>query len=83
MRVVVTGGAGFIGRAIVERLAKRGDEVVALVRDPARAGYLRHGDRVDLLASDLSSVATMTAQMKNADGMIHSAGQFRIIMKRA
>ena len=41
MRVVVTGGAGFIGRAIVERLAARGDDVVALVRDPARAAHLK------------------------------------------
>ena len=41
MRVVITGGAGFIGRAIVERLAKRGDEVVALVRDAGRARFLK------------------------------------------
>ena len=40
MRVVVTGGAGFIGRAVVKRLADRGDEVVALVRDPAKAQFL-------------------------------------------
>ena len=40
MRIVVTGGAGFIGRAVVERLAARGDHVVALVRDPRRAAHL-------------------------------------------
>ena len=33
MRVVVTGGAGFIGRALVNRLAQRGVDVVVLVRD--------------------------------------------------
>ena len=45
MRVVVTGGAGFIGRAVVKRLADRGDEVVALVRDPAKAHYLERDAR--------------------------------------
>ena len=80
MRVVVTGGAGFIGRAIVERLVARGDEVVALVRDPARAGHLK-GDHVTLLISDLSSQAAMTAQMRGADAVIHSAGSYRIGIK--
>ena len=52
MRVVVTGGAGFIGRAVVERLAARGDTVVALVRDPGKAAHLAR-DGVELVTSDL------------------------------
>jgi uncharacterized protein (TIGR01777 family) len=34
MRVLVTGGTGFIGRRLVARLAARGDEVVVLSRRP-------------------------------------------------
>src|SRR5688572_24857759 len=83
MRVVITGGAGFIGRAIVERLAKRGDDVVALVRDTGRARYLKHDDRVELVTSDLSSVAQLTAQMKKADAVIHAAGMYRVGIKRS
>ena len=45
MRVVVTGAAGFIGRAIVRQLAARGDHVVALVRDPATRHAHRGADR--------------------------------------
>jgi uncharacterized protein (TIGR01777 family) len=37
MRVAVTGATGMIGRALVEELARRGDEVTALSRDPAGA----------------------------------------------
>ena len=83
MRVVITGGAGFIGRAIVERLAKRGDDVVALVRDTGRARYLKHEDKVELVTSDLSSVPQLTAQMKKADAVIHAAGMYRIGIKRS
>jgi dihydroflavonol-4-reductase len=39
-RVFVTGGSGFIGRALVERLLNRGDEVVALARSAASAAQL-------------------------------------------
>jgi len=82
MKVVVTGGAGFIGRAIVERLVKRGDDVVALVRDAGRARFLKDDEgRVTLIKSDLSSVAQLTAQIKGADAVVHSAGSYRIGIK--
>src|SRR6476646_7333617 len=80
MRVVVTGGAGFIGRAVIARLADRGDEVVALVRDPDSAAYLKR-DRVKLVVSDLSSVEQLTAQMTGADALIHGAGSYKIGIK--
>jgi uncharacterized protein YbjT (DUF2867 family) len=35
MRVGVTGATGFVGRAIVTALRRRGDEVTVLTRDPA------------------------------------------------
>lgn len=77
MRVVVTGGAGFIGRAIVGKLASGGVDVVALVRDPARASYLQ-APRVTLLQSDLSDPAALIGAMRGADGVIHAAGSYRV-----
>jgi uncharacterized protein YbjT (DUF2867 family) len=35
-RVFVTGGSGFIGRALVRQLRARGDDVTAVVREPGR-----------------------------------------------
>lgn len=77
MRVVVTGGAGFIGRTVVGRLQARGDEVVALVRDPTRASYLL-GERVTLVASQLEDVAAIGPLFDGADAVIHGAGSYRI-----
>ncbi|MFN2484342.1 MAG: NAD-dependent epimerase/dehydratase family protein [Candidatus Limnocylindria bacterium] len=77
MRVVVTGGAGFIGRAIVERLSTRGNAVTALVRDPGRARFLEQ-DGVTLAESALADVAQITAAARGADAVIHGAGSYRI-----
>jgi len=77
VRVVVTGGAGFIGRAVVKRLADRGDHVVALVRDPARAAHLAT-TTVKLVKSELRSVPAMTEQLRGADAAIHGAGVYRV-----
>ena len=77
MRVFVTGGAGFIGSAVVRQLRARGDEVSAAVRDPDRARVLRDlGCR--LVRSDLSSIAELTGLMAGSDAVIHGAGSYRV-----
>lgn len=53
MRVLVA-GAGWLGSAVAKALTSRGDEVVALRRDPARVEALR-GPGVTPLALDLSA----------------------------
>jgi nucleoside-diphosphate-sugar epimerase len=77
MRVVVTGGAGLVGRAVVRLLCERGDGVVALVRDPQRASFLADLG-AELVASDLSDVGAITESLRGADALIHAAGSYRI-----
>ena len=45
MHVLITGGTGFIGQALVARLLRRGDELTVLSRDPPKAAALL-GNRV-------------------------------------
>jgi uncharacterized protein YbjT (DUF2867 family) len=40
-RVFVTGGSGFIGRALIRRLRDRGDQVTAIVRDIVDEAFRR------------------------------------------
>jgi dihydroflavonol-4-reductase len=76
-RIVATGGAGLVGRAVVRLLRERGDTVVALVRDPRRATFLAELG-AELVQSDLSDVAELTGLIRGADGVVHAAGSYRI-----
>lgn len=53
MRVVVTGGTGFIGEPLVRRLLARGDDVAVVTRNPSkvRAGTPLPWERIDDAAS--------------------------------
>ena len=81
MRVYVTGGAGFIGGAVCRRLRSRGDDVVAVVRDPDRAGHLRDIG-CEVRAGDLTSPEALTGGMRGCDGVIHVAGMYRVGLTR-
>jgi dihydroflavonol-4-reductase len=77
---VVTGAAGFVGSAVCRVLHDRGDHVVALVRDPSRAGRIRDlaAEGLELVASDLADVPALTEALRDADGLIHAAGSYRV-----
>lgn len=79
MKAVVTGGAGFIGRSLVRQLRGRGDTVVCLVRDPARAGELRELG-CELVEGDLASMPaeTLRSALEGSDALFHLAGSYRV-----
>jgi len=66
MTILVTGATGTVGRQVVEQLVKRGADVRALVRDPAKANFpasvaVAQGDLLDVdsLRGALSGVSTL------------------------
>jgi nucleoside-diphosphate-sugar epimerase len=77
MRVFLTGGTGFIGGEVARQLRQRGDDVVALVRTPAKAAALQALD-VELVAGDLSDEAVIAAAVKGCDGVIHAAAVYEV-----
>jgi dihydroflavonol-4-reductase len=75
--VFVSGATGFIGRRVVATLRERGDDVVAVVRDPAAATQLSDlGAR--LVPGDLGTEAGIRDAMSGSDAVIHVAGSYRI-----
>ncbi len=77
MRIVLTGGAGFVGGAVARVLRERGEDVVALVRDQKRAASLRELG-VEVVGDDLSDVNRMIELFAAADAVIHAAGSYRV-----
>lgn len=82
MRVFVTGGTGFIGGRVVERLRARGDEVVALVRSPARATALI-GLGCELVEGDLADRVAIERGLDGADAAFHIAAMFEAGIPRS
>lgn len=76
-RVFVTGAAGFIGGSVARLLRARGDDVVAVVRDPSSANVL-HAIGAVVEAGDLDSDTAIRSAMTGCDAVIHLAGSYRV-----
>ena len=72
MKVLITGGSGYIGQATIRALRRRGHEVTALVRSDAAAGIV-----ADLRAAPvqggLGDLEVLRRAAAAADGAIHLA----------
>src|SRR5947199_2628091 len=73
MKVVVTGATGTIGRAVVDGLLERDDEVVALSRDASKAGLPAAADVHSW--PDPKAAPAPAAAFADADGVIHLLGE--------
>lgn len=73
MRYLVTGGAGFIGSALVKRLVKDGHEVIVL-DDFSRGQMSRlHGVHCDIICGDIRDPKFLDRAMLGVDSVIHLA----------
>jgi nucleoside-diphosphate-sugar epimerase len=77
MKVFMTGGTGFIGGEIVRQLRARGDEVVCLVRTPAKAAKLTELG-CELVAGDLADTDALRTGLSGCDGAIHAAAMYEV-----
>lgn len=75
MRVVIVGGHGQIARRLGRLLAQRGDQVVAIVRQPGHlADVERDGATGVLLDLERASVADLAQALTMADAVVFAAG---------
>jgi dihydroflavonol-4-reductase len=74
MRYAMTGATGFVGGELSRQLRAAGHEVVALVRDPARATDLG----VSLVRGDLDDSGALDELCTGVDGLFHVAGWYKL-----
>ena len=77
MKTFLTGGTGFIGSRVAARLRERGEEVVALVRDPVRAEALRRIG-CSLVEGGLGDDHAIRRGVDGCGAAIHAAAIYRI-----
>lgn len=83
--VLITGGCGFIGCNLADRLAERGDRVLVL-DNLARAGVQenaqwlksRHGDRVMISVADIREPIPVIDAVREARAVLHLAAQVAV-----
>jgi dihydroflavonol-4-reductase len=75
MRFLVTGATGKIGNGVARQLAERGDDVVALVRSPAKARELLPSG-IELARGDVTDPASLRAAAEGIDGAFNCMGLF-------
>ena len=75
MNIAVTGGAGFIGSHIVEKLVGRGDNVIVI--DNLQTGKKENlktvWDKIYFLEMDIRNFDLLKTELKNIDGIFHEA----------
>ena len=71
VRVVVTGGAGFLGSALTRELVEAGVTVRVLDRDDPPAWFAEAG--VEVAAGDVRDAETVRRAVTGADAVVHAA----------
>jgi dihydroflavonol-4-reductase len=74
--VLVTGGSGFLGSAVVRSLIGRGARVRALVRSSSPTDNLRSLD-CETVAGDLTDQASLKTAMRDVRYLFHVAADYR------
>ncbi len=78
MRVFVTGGTGFVGSHVVERLLAVGHEPVCLVRKTSDIEHLEKLG-VELFEGSMSKPEALAEALANVDAVIHIAGIIKVL----
>lgn len=73
MRVLVTGGSGFLGSHVAEQLAREGHTVKLLLRRTSSRRFLT-GLEFEEAVGDVADVPSLPASVTDVDAVVHTAG---------
>ncbi len=73
MKILITGGTGFLGRLIAERCVARGDAVSLFDIAVPEQGLGTLDGKVDIVCGDITDIATVQRVIKGCDAVVHLA----------
>lgn len=74
MKVLVTGGSGFLGSHVAEQLSKAGHHVRALVRKSSNRKFLSTLSNLEFAEGSVEDARAVEEAVKGVDAIVHSAG---------
>ena len=74
MRILLTGGTGFIGRNLAVKLSQMGYHVLCLVRDVNRASWMREHPGLEPVQGDIEERESILPHVGDIDAVFHLAG---------
>jgi nucleoside-diphosphate-sugar epimerase len=86
MRILVTGGTGFVGSFATSALTEAGHEVRLLARDPSKVDrvFANHpAGPSEVVTGDITDAASIRAALDGVDGVLHAAAVVAVSRKRA
>ncbi len=75
MKIFITGGTGFIGKNLVNRLLKTDHELVCLARETSDVQHLKDAG-VSIVTGDITDKTFLLQGMEGCDWVAHIAGNF-------
>src|SRR5437879_2059007 len=74
MKVLLTGGSGFLGSYVAEQLAAEGHVVRALVRPKSGQGVLNRIRQIEYAPGAIEDRGSLVPAVDGADAIVHVAG---------
>jgi nucleoside-diphosphate-sugar epimerase len=76
MKIFITGGTGFIGSKLTEKLVSQEHEVILLLRDPSKAVSYK-SDKIQYIRGDIFNKEALIKGMAGSDLVFHMAAYTR------
>ncbi|MGI9500560.1 MAG: hopanoid-associated sugar epimerase [Geminicoccaceae bacterium] len=77
MTILVTGGTGFVGSAVIRSLLERGNNVRALTRATSDPAHLQ-GQKVERVTGDLDDPKSLRKAVSGCRALFHVAADYRL-----
>ncbi len=83
MRVLLTGGNGFVGSHILDELLRRGHQVDLLLRQTSDTRFIADVlERVRVVHGDLRAADSLAPAVREAEAVVHCAGITKAVRRR-